>query len=331
MSVLDARQGWWQARKKEWLGIGLRPELGREGVSVGGTAGIACTCNDPTATEPCKLRRCNGKVGAERAASGIGMIAQKTGGYGNTQGLSVFDSVLCELVYRWWCPPGGTVLDPFAGGSVRGVVAGHLGLTYHGVELRQAQVDDNRAQTGLVPADQPTPTWHTGDSTALDDIDGVPDYADLIFTCPPYADLEVYSDDPRDLSTMPYELFREMHALAITDACARLADHAFAVWVVGEVRGRDRGFYGLVPDTIRAFQKAGLQYATEAVLVTMVGHAAMRAARDFTAGRVLTRTHQNVLVFCKGDRRRATERLGSVDVTDALAEYATRYDDPEVT
>lgn len=29
--------------------------------------------------------------------------------------------VLCELAYRWFCLAGGLVLDPFAGGSVRGI------------------------------------------------------------------------------------------------------------------------------------------------------------------------------------------------------------------
>ena len=28
-------------------------------------------------------------------------------------GTSIFDPVLCELAYRWFCPPGGVVLDPF--------------------------------------------------------------------------------------------------------------------------------------------------------------------------------------------------------------------------
>ena len=38
-------------------------------------------------------------------------------------GTSVFDPVLCEVAYRWFSPPGGHVLDPFAGGSVRGILA----------------------------------------------------------------------------------------------------------------------------------------------------------------------------------------------------------------
>src|SRR5688572_4612648 len=50
-------------------------------------------------------------------------------------GTSIFDPVLCELIYRWFVPPGGLVLDPFAGGSVRGIVAAMLGRRYVGVEL----------------------------------------------------------------------------------------------------------------------------------------------------------------------------------------------------
>jgi DNA modification methylase len=49
---------------------------------------------------------------------------------------------LCEIAYRWFCPPGGTVLDPFAGGSVRGIVAAKLGRRYFGVDLRAEQVAD---------------------------------------------------------------------------------------------------------------------------------------------------------------------------------------------
>lgn len=33
---------------------------------------------------------------------------------------SVFDPVLCEVAYTWFCPKGGAILDPFCGGSVRG-------------------------------------------------------------------------------------------------------------------------------------------------------------------------------------------------------------------
>ena len=38
------------------------------------------------------------------------------------------------------------MLDPFAGGSVRGLVAEYLGYTYTGIELRQEQVEENQKQ-----------------------------------------------------------------------------------------------------------------------------------------------------------------------------------------
>jgi len=61
-------------------------------------------------------------------------------------GTSIFDPVLCELVYRWFAGPNSVVLDPFAGGSVRGVVAAALGRKYVGIDIAENQILANRAQ-----------------------------------------------------------------------------------------------------------------------------------------------------------------------------------------
>jgi hypothetical protein len=37
-TILDARQGYWQERKRQWLSIGIQSELGRGGASPGGSA-----------------------------------------------------------------------------------------------------------------------------------------------------------------------------------------------------------------------------------------------------------------------------------------------------
>src|SRR3990167_7795898 len=113
-------------------------------------------------------------------------------------GTSVFDPVLCELAYRWFAPPGGMVVDPFAGGSVRGIVAGLMGNGYLGIDLRHEQIQANVAQRDAICPEADC-SWLTGDSM---DMMGQAPPADFIFTCPPYGDLERYSDDPRDLSTM---------------------------------------------------------------------------------------------------------------------------------
>ena len=50
----------------------------------------------------------------------------------NLSGTSIFDPVLCEVIYNWFAPEKGIVFDPFAGGSVRGAVAEMLGRHYIG-------------------------------------------------------------------------------------------------------------------------------------------------------------------------------------------------------
>lgn len=237
--------------------------------------------------------------------------SEEAGGDQSTTGTSIFDPVLCELVYNWFSPSGGMVLDPFAGGSVRGIVAARLGRQYCGVELRAEQVAANRVQAEAI-CDGLAPVWHTGDSRQIDQMCGDVS-ADLVFSCPPYADLEVYSDDPQDLSTLAYEDFKTAYFEIIAKACDRLKEDRFACFVVGDVRDKKGNYYNFVGDTVEAFRAAGLNYYNEAILVTAVGSLPIRAGRQFAAGRKLGKTHQNVLVFVKGDGKRAAQACGECD------------------
>jgi DNA modification methylase len=233
-------------------------------------------------------------------------------------GTSIFDPVLCELAYRWFCPPGGTVLDPFAGGSVRGVVASVLGRSYVGVDLSARQIAANQAQAARI-CGEPAPRWIVGDSRGIDSLaDGLA--ADFVFSCPPYADLEIYSDDPADLSTLAYSEFRTAYSEIIAKISTLLKPDRFACFVVGDVRGKDGAYYGFVPDTVAAFQRAGLKFYNEAILVTAAGSLPIRAAKQFEASRKLGKTHQNVLVFCKGDPKKATAAIGPVEFGEFGAE-----------
>jgi hypothetical protein len=242
-----------------------------------------------------------------------------SGGLSSGQsGTSIFDPVLCELAYRWFCPPGGIVLDPFAGGSVRGIVASKLGRQYIGVDLRAEQVEANRAQLDALGPDDPPPVWHVGDSLNIGKLCAGVD-ADFVFSCPPYADLEVYSDDPRDLSTMGYDAFRAAYAEIIAAACARLKPDRFACFVVGDVRDAKGFYHGFPWHTVEAFQAAGLKLYNEAVLVTAVGSLPIRVGKQFVTTRKLGRTHQNILIFCKGDPKRATKAVGPVEFADPEA------------
>lgn len=284
-STLNARDTAWQERKAAWLALGIQSELGR---------------NAPAYAKASEHQK------AERGAP----AQHRT---------SIFDPVLTELAYRWFCPPAGIVLDPFAGGSVRGIVAARLGRQYVGMELRPEQVEANRGQLDLVRVEDPVPAWHIGDSRQI--ARQLPDVqADFVFSCPPYADLEKYSDDPADLSTMSYPAFLAAYREVIAGTVSLLKPDRFACFVVGDVRDK-RGigpYRNLVSYTIQAFLDAGLQLYNEAILLTAFGSLPIRAGKQFAASRKLGKTHQNVLVFVKGDWKRAVAACGDVDVSDDL-------------
>jgi methylase of polypeptide subunit release factors len=140
------------------------------------------------------------------------------------------------------------------------------------------------------------PQWYVGDSNkVLDEMTG--EY-DLIFSCPPYADLEVYSDLEGDISNMKYDDFLKAYESIIKKSCERLKKGGFAIFVVGEVRDKNGNYYGFVPDTYSCFKKAGLHLYNEAILATSLASAALRASGNMKSKK-LVKVHQNILIFKK--------------------------------
>ena len=276
-SVFDTRQGYWQDRKEVWKKI-IKSDEGRD----------------------------TGLLG-----DGLKELAEKLGAAKTMTGTSIFDPVLCEVLINWFCPPNGKVLDPFAGGSVRGLVSVLLGNEYTGIDLSEKQIKANiknykaiADRQDLNGDDLRRPNWINDDSANIDLL--VKEQHDFLLTCPPYADLEVYSDDPRDISNMPYEQFKEAYTDILVKAAGKLKENAFAAIVVGEVRDKHGYYYDFVGDTIAAFRAAGMKYYNECILLNQIGTGAVRADRQFRKGRKVVKTHQNVLIFVKGDEKQIT-------------------------
>jgi hypothetical protein len=346
-TILNAREGAWQTRKRQWLDIGIQSELGRgydgdaKTYQCGGGGDLYEEYKVRVAQRKPLVRGSNFSGVPHKAIADLDVYRHKEGRrlvkgnsvpgggmlpamphrgwkYGDpiirggehgrpvgpngtpSGGTSVFDPVLCELVYRWFCRPGGRVLDPFAGGSVRGIVAGEMGMRYTGIDLSGRQLEANRAQAAAIGT-KPVPEWIEGDALGcLLNQQHTHSRFDLIFTCPPYGDLERYSDNPADLSTMKLPDFRKAYSEIIKRACACLNNTGFAVFVVGDYRDKD-GYYNNLPGvTIAAFEAAGLRLYNVAVLVTVTGSLPLRVTSQFTKSRKLGKSHQDVLVFAKG-------------------------------
>lgn len=221
-SVLNTSDKFWMSRKRRWLDLGIKSELGRGAKTYNTTEWVK-------------------EKGINENAS-------------NFTGTSIFDPVLCELMYSWFCPIHGQIIDPFAGGSVRGIVASLLDYTYWGCDLSRKQIKANR-KNAIEIFNKKVPTklnWVTGD--CLYKLDNAPK-ADFLFTCPPYGNLEKYSDDPLDLSSYGYDEFLLIYEKVIRKSIKKVKNNRFACFVVGDFRNNKGVYNPLVKDTISIFQK----------------------------------------------------------------------------
>jgi len=231
----------------------------------------------------------------------------KTQFWDSPTNVSVFDPVLCELMYDWFVPKGGKILDPFAGGSVRGIVAEEMGFSYLGIELSETQVLANKEQSQK-------PKWVIGDSDK--EIFGLDTDYDFVFTCPPYYDLEVYSDSPYDLSNMSESQFDAKLERIIYKAFTKLKQNRFFAIVVSEVRNPSTtekysigNYRGLVHKTINMCERHGLKFYNDMILFNSQHQASRVGKTYFDRNRKIPSVHQNILVFVKGNPDIATEEI----------------------
>lgn len=271
-SVLNKRDPKWSELKRKWIKLGIKSELGR-------------------------VEKINKELRGSNKDNYKYMDRFKFESVGVWNTFSIFDPVLCEIIYKWFCPKNGKIIDPFAGGSVRGIVANYLGFKYTGIELREEQCLSNREQAIDVLKINNQPQWYCGDSDLVLDDNFRIEY-DLLFSCPPYMGLEVYSDLPEDLSNMNDEAFIIKYNSIIKKSCRLLKKGGYAVFVVGDLRdkqGYQKDFTGM---TKQAFIKSGMKLYNELILIEPVGSKAMTLERGFKNGK-LAKVHQNVYIFVK--------------------------------
>ena len=261
-SVFDSKQGPWQKRKKAWLEI-----LG------------------------------------DLAESRVGTLAKGEHNvmmmYGS--GVSSFDPVTTEIAARWFCPhEGGTIIHPFAGSLARGGVAAALGYEYHGIDIRQDQIDLNKKQLEKYEFANKA-TFYCGDSKNLDTILPADLRADMIFTCPPYYDLEIYSSGEGDLSAkVSYQQFMADYEEIFRKAAARLKDNRFAVIVIGDIRDEKGMYRDFISDNIAIFKRLGFNLYNEIIYLQALATAPHRAERNMQKRKVV-KVHQSILTMYKGD------------------------------
>lgn len=273
-SVLDTKTGAWQERKKQWREI-----LGNLSETRDGEDQII--------------------------GKGLNSLTYK-----QEEFTSNFDPVLAEIMYYWFCPDGGNVLDPFGGEQTKGIVAGEMGLSYSGVEIRQEQVDLNTRLTEKYP----NVRYYCGDSNNISEILEGQSF-DFCFTSPPYYDLECYSKE--DMSALgTYQEFLAQYKNIFQQCYELLDENTFCVVKVGEIRDKKTGEYrSFVPDTVKILQSIGFIYYNEIILANQL-HIACMQCNNLMRNRKVAHVHQNVLVFYKGNLKKIQEKLPPIEYHD---------------
>lgn len=276
-SVLDRRTTTWQKRKQEWINFGITSELGRN-------------------------------EGTKMFTKDINKF-QKPKDEASKDQVSIFDPVLTELMCRWFTTPdiyqGATVLDPFAGGSVRGIVNGFLGNRYIGVDINPAQIEENERQYDAIKHKFPErtiqPDWRIGDSQNIDTLVTAQDI-DFMITSPPFWNLEKYSDQPGDISNMDWHGFRNNYSTIMEKCIKMLKPGAFAAINMSNIRDKQTGFLiNLVDFTTELFEMNGMRLYNEFVIVHPIFTLQFRAGRSFMSRRTVGKQHEFMLVYYKGN------------------------------
>lgn len=310
-SILDTRKGYWQARKKAW-----RELIGDMGESR----------KDALITSPeIKYKDLYLKTREHRESLGLS-FKEYLDKYVSEEekeceaskvlsaGVSLFDPVLSEICCRWFSPaPGAKIFDCFAGDTQKGLVFGQCGYDFTGIELRREQVDINNRVIG----GRGLPVRYICDDGQHVARHIEPNSMDLLFSCPPYYDLEVYSDLENDASNQDsYEDFLAILTNAFKAALGCLKENRFAVIVVGDVRDKKTGcYYNFVDDVKRIFKENGAALYNELILIETGASTALRAAR-YMESRKVAKMHQNVLVFYKGNPKEITKHFPKIEFSE---------------
>ncbi len=231
--------------------------------------------------------------------------------------VSLLDPVLCEISFNWFGLGNGTkCVDPFCGDTMFAHVCSAKGGSFTGIEIRPDQVELNN---------QKKEEYNLNANFICDDGMNVLQHVeensqDLLFSCPPYFDLEVYSDLAKDASNQKnYDDFIKIIDKAFGDAIKTLKDNRFATIVVSNIRNKKTGCYrNFVDDVIRIFQKNGMHFYNDIILVDSLGSAPRRAAHNMK-NRKVVKVHQNVLIFYKGNPQKIKEEFKSEVFVDNFA------------
>ncbi len=242
----------------------------------------------PNWSESTRLKAIIGDTGDTRK-----LVGKKMKLMGSKYEVSIFNPSLAQMILSAYCPPQAKIYDAFGGGGTRGFIATAMGHSYTGIEIRQEEVDRIKRQQDelklpfeIVCADS---TQYAIEQNSFD----------FSLSCPPYYDLEVYSEQAGDISNLgSYEEFLALLKLSLGVTYEGLKPGALCVWVVGNFRSKTGELRHFNGDVVQLAKQVGFKLHDELIWWGASGSAALRAGA-FTANRKSVRVHEYLLILKK--------------------------------
>lgn len=205
---------------------------------------------------------------------------------------SIFNPQLAQMILAAYAPLNGKVYDPFGGGGTRGYIATKMGYDYTGIEIREEEYNRVKEQIKKWGIDF---NFILNDSTKYKP-EG--DF-DFVFSCPPYYDLEVYSDLAGDLSNAnSYDEYLCMLKNVLQNCYDVLKKNCFAVFVVGNFRNKKGELENLNGDLITKAKEVGFKLWDELIWMGASNVALTRCGK-FEKNRKSVRMHEYIIILKK--------------------------------
>jgi len=208
------------------------------------------------------------------------------------EGLSEFNPFVAKSIISFWSKPGELVLDPFAG-RTRGIVAVLMGRMYFGYEVSK------KAYNSII---NEMDKFHLKADIKNEDCINIKDMdikASLLFSCPPYWNLEKYESVLGQLSDIKdYKEFLKALEERIKACVSKLKDDGYAAFVIGDFR--KNGDYILFhKNFIELAGRCGLKLYDLIILQNVQFGIALHRFGSVRELKQMSKVHEYLLIFKK--------------------------------
>lgn len=209
---------------------------------------------------------------------------------------SEFNPLLAENIINFWSNEGDIILDPFSG-RTRALIATLKKRRYIGFEISKEVYDKTSDMIYSNLKGDLIPKRYNEDSFNIDK-KSIPE-VDLIFTCPPYWNLERYESSEGQLSDIKdYGLFLERYKQIMKKTTDLLKKDKYAALVVGDFR-KNKRYYTFHLDTIKIMEELGLKLHDLIIIQSVTLDIANKRFGMFKKHKFTSKIHEYLLIFKK--------------------------------